>query len=86
MESHKPTATDDFEYELQQAWDDVLGRELDAIKVRKARSEEVAYIHSTNFYTKVPRSKATQLGATAITVRWTDIIKGDAGGQRDQNG
>ena len=78
MEFQKPTPAEDFEEELQQAWDDVSGREFDAGKVRKARSEEVADIHKTNLYTKVPRSKATKLGATVITVRWIDINKGDA--------
>ena len=57
-----PTATEEVEEELQEAWDDVSGRELDASKVRKARAEEVAYIHKTKLYTKVPRSKATNLG------------------------
>ena len=45
---------------------------------RKAMAEEVEYIHKTNLYTQVPRSKAIQLGATIITVRWVDIKKGDA--------
>ena len=52
--------------------------ELDASKVRKARAEDVAYIHTTNLYTKVPRSKATNLGATVISARWIDISNDDA--------
>jgi hypothetical protein len=69
---------EDQEEELQQAWDDVSGRELKASKVREARAEEIEYIHKTNLYTKVPRSKATNLGAKVISVRWIDINKGDA--------
>ena len=74
----QPTVVEDQEVELQQAWDDVSGRELDAAKVRKARAEEVGYIHKTRLYDKVPRSKATKLGAKVISVRWLDINKGDA--------
>lgn len=74
----RPTATEDFEDELQQSWDDVSGRDLDANKARKARAEQVEYIHKTNLYTKVPRSKATSPRAKVISVRRIDINKGDA--------
>ena len=70
------TATKDYENELAIAWDDVTGKELDANKVKKARMEEVEYIHKPNLYTKVPRNKAKQLKAKVITVRWIDINKG----------
>ena len=69
---------EDQDEELQQAWDDVSGRELKASKVREARAEEIEYIHKTNLYTKVPRSKATNLDAKVISVRWIDTNKGDA--------
>ena len=75
---NQPTATEDLEEELQQAWDDVSGRELDPSKDTEARKEEVEYIHTSNPYTKVPRSKTKALRATVITVRWIDINKGDA--------
>ena len=70
-----PTATEEQDELLEQAWDDVNGAELDASEVRGARREEVEYIHKTNLYTKVPRNKAKALGAKVITVRWIDINK-----------
>ena len=57
----QPTATEDFEEELQQAWGDVSGRELDAGKVRKTSGGKVVDIHNTSRYTKLPGSKALQL-------------------------
>ena len=72
-----PTADEDFEEALMEAWDDVPGKELDPKKVAAARQEEVAYIHQSKLYTKVPRSKAKEAGAKVITVRWIDINKGD---------
>lgn len=65
----KSTVTEDFEADLAMAWDDVTGKELDATKVAQARKEEVDYIHKTNLYIKVPRSKAKQLGAKVISVQ-----------------
>ena len=38
----------------------------------------MAYIPKTNLCTKVPGSKALNLGATIIVVRWGEISKGDA--------
>ena len=72
-----PTATESLEDQLQAAWDDVTGAELDAGKVREARREEIEYIKKTNLYTNVPRSNAKSLGKKVITVRWIDINKGD---------
>ena len=72
------TVCEDNEGELMQAWGDVTGDEFDAQKVALARQEEVEYIHKTNLYTKVLRSKAKSQGAKVITVRWIDINKGDA--------
>ena len=74
----RPTVTEEIDEELQVAWGDVSGRELHPSKVRKARAEEVGYIHKTNIYTKGPRSKALEAGAGVISVRWLDINKGDA--------
>ena len=73
-----PTATEEDEEELQVAWDDVSGRELEPSKVRLARKEEIDYVHKSNLYTKVPREKAKKLKAKVITVRWIDINKGDS--------
>ena len=74
---NKPTVCENQDEALLQAWDDVTGKELDSGKVVKARNEEVAYIHKSKLYTKVPRSKAKGLGAKVISVRWTDINNGD---------
>ena len=71
------TATEGFEEDLAVAWDDITGKEVGATKSAKARKEEVDYIHKTNLYTKVPRSKAKQFGAKVISVRWININKGD---------
>ena len=68
---------EDHEQELMEAWDDVSGQALDPKKVTEARREEVAYIHDSKLYTKVPRAKAKKLGAKVISVRWIDINKGD---------
>ena len=38
----------------------------------------MAYIHNTNLYTIMPRSKALHRVATIITARWVDINTGDA--------
>ena len=71
-------ACEDKEKEMQQAWDDVSGKDLKPELVRKARAEEMEYIEKTNLYNKVPRSKATKLGQKVIAVRWIVINKGDA--------
>ena len=71
------TSIEKYKGVLAIAWADVTGKDLDGSKVAKARKEEVGYIHKTNLYTKVPRSKAAQLGAKVVTVRWIDINKGD---------
>ena len=72
-----PTACENSDAALLQAWDDVTGKDLDPARVVEARNEEVAYIHKSNLYTKVPRAKAKALGAKVISVRWIDINKGD---------
>ncbi len=40
-DDHRPTVCENLQEELEKAWDDVSGAELDAAKVRKARKEEV---------------------------------------------
>ena len=65
--------------DLQQAWDDVIGAELDPAKVRQARSEEVAYIRKMGLDNKVPVEECLRkTGRKPIQVRWIDINKGDA--------
>ena len=64
--------------DLEVAWDDVSGAELDPKQVRKAREEEVEYVHKMKLYDKVPTSECYQrTGKAPISVRWIDINKGD---------
>ena len=74
---NEPAVCEDQEAELQQAWDDVSGKDLDPKMVRDARAEEMQHIKKTNLYTKVPRSKALKIGQKIVGVRWIDINKGD---------
>ena len=63
---------------LEVAWDDVSGAELDLKQVRKARAEEVEYIHKTHVYDKEMLEECYQtICKLFITVRWIDINKGD---------
>ena len=56
----------------------VSGAALDPNKVRAARAEEMEYVRKMDFFTKVPVSECfEQIGKQLISVRWTDINKGD---------
>ncbi len=55
------TVCEELDEQLQVAWGDVTGSELDPVKVKEARVEEVQYIHKSNLYTKVPRSKESKV-------------------------
>ena len=58
----------DNDGEMQQAWDDVSGAELNPGIVKTARGEEVAYIRTMNLYTKVPANECWQkIGKKANT-------------------
>ena len=73
------TIVEEFEEEtLEVAWDGVSGAELDPKLVKKARAEEVEYVHKMNLYDKVPTSECYQkTGRAPIIVRWIVINKGD---------
>ena len=72
------TVEEDTSEELERAWDDVSGAELDASAVRKARAEEVEYVRKLELYTKVPLEECyAKSGRGPIIVRWIDINKGD---------
>ena len=63
---------------MEEAWDDVSGRALDPEQVKKARKEEIEYVHKMGLYVKVPISEChNKTGKPPITVRWIDINKGD---------
>ena len=63
---------------FEEVWDDASGGRLKPGEVRRARQEEVDYIHKMNLYTKVPTVECHKRTGTApIIVRWIDINKGD---------
>ena len=63
---------------LDAAWDDVSGAELDPKKVKKARAEELEYVHKMRLYDKVHMSQCyKRTGTSPIAARWIDINKGD---------
>ena len=51
------TVEEDNQEELEEAWDDVSGAQLDPKAVKAARVEEVEYIHKMQLYTKVPMAE-----------------------------
>ena len=68
----------DNDEELEMAWDDVSGAELDTKAVKQARIEEIEYVRKMSLYTKVPIKECYErTGKAPITVRWIDINKGD---------
>ena len=70
---------EDDQEEIEEAWDDVSGVQLDPKAVREARIEEVECIHTMDLYTKVPIAECrNKTGKAPISVRWIDINKGDA--------
>ena len=72
------TVEEDLDEQMEEAWDDVSGAQLDPKAVRAARGEEVDYIHKMNLYTKVPTDDCyKRTGKAPISVRWIDINKGD---------
>lgn len=64
--------------ELEEAWDDVSGKALDPEQVKRARREEIDYVHKMGLYKKDLVSECyNETGKPPITVRWIDINKGD---------
>ena len=69
---------EEHEDQMEAAWDDVTGAELDPDKVRTARKEEVEYIRKMGLYNKVNETECwKQTGKAPIKVRWIDVNKGD---------
>jgi len=71
---HEP----EFHAELEKAWDDITGAELDYGEVVKARRQEIDYVHKKNVWKKITRAEATRRGWKIIKTKWIDINKGDA--------
>ena len=53
IEEKCKTVEEEDELEVEEAWDDVSGRALDPKQVKKARQEEIDYIHKMKLYEKV---------------------------------
>ena len=69
---------EDNETTMQEVWDDVSGAELDLKLVKEARLEEIEYVKTMDFYTKVPISQCyAETKRAPIPVGWIDINKGD---------
>ena len=78
VEGKYRTVEEDLDDQLEEAWDDVSGAQLDPKVAKLARQEEIDYIHKMNLYTKVPVQECHQkAGKGTISVRWIDVNKGD---------
>ena len=82
MYSGGPTPTQPvFDHEWQEQvdefFDDISGEALPADGVKKARMEEIAWVHKIKLYDKVPRKQALASGKGILPVRWVDVNKGD---------
>lgn len=72
------TVEEDLSEQLEEAWDDVSGAQLNPKAARAARNEEIEYIHKMKLYSKVPTSLCYQRTQKApISIRWIDVNKGD---------
>lgn len=54
------TIEEDLEEQLERAWDDASGAQLDPNVVKLAREEEIDYVYNANRYNKVPISECYQ--------------------------
>ena len=52
----------------EEAWDDVSGAQLDPKEVKRARREEIEYVHKFRVYDQVPRAEAQRAGLKPIRV------------------
>lgn len=78
LEKRYKIVEENLDEQLEEAWDDVSGARLSPIAVKKARMEEIEYIHKMNLYQKIPISECHQRTKKgSIPVRWIDINKGD---------
>lgn len=86
MEARYQTVEEPQGTSFANAWGDVSGVELDPKQVRKARAEEIEYVHKTQLYDKVPIKECyNRTGKGPITVRWIYINKGDRQSLNDRS-
>ena len=72
-----PEEEDAGKAEVQQAWDDVSGKELDPTRVKQARREEMEYVGKKEVWKKIKRTQAQKEGIKIVGTKWIDIDKGD---------
>ena len=70
---------EDNEEQIEAAWDDVSGAELNPRMVEEARKEEIEYVRKMRLCDKVHIAERKRVtGNMPTTVRWIDINKGDS--------
>ena len=79
MSSEYQSVEEDNQEEMEAAWDDVSGAALNPKAVKRARKEEIDYVHKMLLYDKLPVEECISMtGRSPISTRWIDINKGDA--------
>ena len=64
--------------EIDKAWDDITGEELDSSSVMMAGNEEIKEVHKHEVYHERPIKECwDKTGKAPIKTRWIDINKGD---------
>ena len=72
------TVEEEDDEQLEIAWDDVFGAELNPKMVKEARKEEIEYVNKMHLYDKVPITECRRVTCKMpIIVRWIDVNKGD---------
>ena len=71
-----PEHEEDYDH-MNWAWDDANNKALNPTMVKKAREEEMKYIHSKNVWAKMSKEEAVKLGYKIVATRWIDTDKGD---------
>ena len=78
LEKKYKTIEEEEEWNDEVAWDDVSGAALNPHEVRRARAEEIKYVHEMGLYEKVPIDQCyARTGKAPISTRWININKGD---------
>ena len=70
------TVEEEDDFEDEEAWGDVSGEPLELQEVKRARREEIEYVHKMKLYEKVLINEAyQQIGKGPISVWWVDITR-----------
>ena len=67
----------EWQEEAEKFYDDISGEILPSEEVKKARMEEIKWIHKIKLYDKVPKQTAIDRGKSILPARWVDVNKGD---------